>query len=102
MNDPLKVHLIVRNRGKILFDEDIKSITSVNDTGTFDILPLHANFITLIKEYIIVHKLDGTIQKKEINNGVLKVRENLINCYIDILPPMLDNNQPQAAAQKTV
>lgn len=87
--DSTKVHFIMRNRNKVLMDEDIWSITSVNDKGVFDILPQHANFISLIQKFITVHKLDGTENTTNINNGVLKVRDNTINCYIDILPTKL-------------
>jgi F0F1-type ATP synthase epsilon subunit len=84
--DPYKIHLLVRNRDKIFFDEDVKAITSVNDTGLFDILPQHSNFISIIHDYIVIHKLEGTKQRININNGVLKVKDNLINCYINIIP----------------
>ena len=94
--EQLKVHLIVRNRDKILFDEDIKAITSINDKGIFDILPEHANFMSLIQKYILIHKLDGTKQRMDINNGVLKIRGSLINCYVDILPPQLAVSQSTA------
>lgn len=90
MNEAQKqqtVHLLIRNRDKIIFDEEVKAVTSINDKGTFDILPEHTNFISIIKRYVLIHKVDGTKQVLEINNGVLKIRDGLINCYIDIIPP---------------
>lgn len=86
-----KVHLIIRDRNKIIVDDDIKALTSYNDKGTFDILPEHANFMSLIKKFITIHKLDGTKQKIEINNGMLKIRDNMINCYIDLVPNKTQN-----------
>ena len=79
------IHLIVRNRKKIFFNDDIKSLTSINEKGIFDILPEHTNFICLIKEYITIHTLDGQKEKMDISNGVLKVEADQINCYIDLI-----------------
>jgi F0F1-type ATP synthase epsilon subunit len=80
-----KIHLMVRNRISLIFDEDVKSITSQNATGLFDILPEHANFISLITSPLVIRKLDG--QKKEITfkNGIIKVKDNAVYCYIDLL-----------------
>jgi len=39
-----KIHVTVRNRTRVLFDGDVKAVTSKNDTGIFDILPEHSNF----------------------------------------------------------
>ncbi len=52
----LFVDLSVKSRTKKYFEGQVKSVTAVNDTGEFDILPMHANFITLIKNFIIMDK----------------------------------------------
>ena len=76
---------MVRNRTQILFDEEVKSVSSKNDTGVFDVLPEHSNFISLISSPLTIRKLDG--QKKEITfiNGLIKVKDNVVHCYIDLL-----------------
>ena len=80
-----KIHVTVRNRIKMLFDEDVTSISSKNDTGVFDILPEHANFISLITSPLILRKLDGTKQEISFSNGLIKVKDNAVHCYIDLL-----------------
>ncbi len=75
-----------------VFNGTVYMITSVNKDGEFDILPLHTNFITLIKDKIILHKTNGEKQEITITNGVLKVVENKIDIILgpfigaDILP----------------
>ena len=69
----------------MLFDEDVTSISSKNDTGVFDILPEHANFISLITSPLILRKLDGTKQEISFSNGLIKVKDNAVHCYIDLL-----------------
>lgn len=82
-----KIHVLVRNRKKIFFDADVKAVTSINDKGKFDILPEHAHFISLIQKYILIHTLDGKEQNIDIGYGVLKVSDNQVNCYVDLITP---------------
>lgn len=96
-----KVHLKVRNRMKILFEGDAKAVTSFNDTGRFDILPGHANFISVLNKEIIVHKIDGTKESITLQNGVMKVKQGEIHCYLDLLtatPEANSTQQPQKPA----
>lgn len=90
-----KIHVMVRNRRQLLFDDTVKAVTSVNDTGVFDILPEHSNFISVLKEYIKLHKLDGTEQIIPLQNGVIKVKDSGVKCYIDLLTA--EPNKPQEA-----
>ncbi len=61
-----------------------KALTSKNKKGIFDVLPLHANFISLVEEKLIVHKENGETQDILVRNGVLRVRENKIEIYLDV------------------
>src|SRR5260221_13407232 len=80
-----KIHLTVRNRKQILFNEDVKSVTSRNDTGLFDILPEHANFISLVTSPLVIVKINGQKQEITFSNGIVKVKDNAVFCYIDLL-----------------
>jgi F0F1-type ATP synthase epsilon subunit len=93
-----KIHVTVRNRTQILFSEYVKALTSKNDTGIFDILPEHANFISLIGGSLILRKLDGQKQEIPLRNGVIKVKDNAIYCYIDLISKEA-NIKPASMAQ---
>ena len=80
-----KIHVMVRNRTQVIFNDEVKSLTSKNDTGTFDILPEHANFISLISGSLILRKLDGQNQEIPLRNGIIKVKDDAIYCYIDLI-----------------
>ena len=82
---PMKIRVTVRNRTQVVFDGEVKSVSSKNDTGIFDILPEHSNFISLISSPLIVRKLDGQKQEIPFKNGIIKVKDNAIHCYIDLL-----------------
>ncbi|MBI2621940.1 MAG: hypothetical protein HYW63_04855 [Candidatus Levybacteria bacterium] len=78
-----KIHVTVKNRENVFFDGDVSAVTSFNDVGIFDILPRHENFISLIKDKIILHK--GEAQREiKINQGVLKAINNKVSIYLDL------------------
>ena len=80
-----KIHVLIRNRQKIIYEDDVKSLSSKNDTGTFDVLPEHANFITLINQTVTVRKLDSSEEVFKFENGLMKVKDNVVHCYMDLL-----------------
>jgi F0F1-type ATP synthase epsilon subunit len=82
-NDLLSVSIIAKE--KIVFHEDVRTITSYNERGTFDILAEHTNFITVIKDKIIIHKADGTDREIVVDNGVLRVASNKVDIFIGLL-----------------
>jgi F0F1-type ATP synthase epsilon subunit len=84
-NSEEKIHVRVRNRTQLLFDDDVTAVTSKNDTGIFDVLPEHANFISLITSPLVLRKLDGQNQEIPFTNGIIKVKDNAVYCYIDLI-----------------
>ena len=78
------LRLMIRNKDKVTFDEEVESITSKNRKGKFDVLPQHANFISLLNEQLLVRKKGGEEEKVEVEDGVLRVVENRIEVYLGI------------------
>lgn len=73
----------IRNRKEQFFKGKAKTVSSVNDTGEFDVLPQHANFVTLIKAYVIVDKGLPSEKKFEVDNGVLASKTDSVDVYLD-------------------
>jgi F0F1-type ATP synthase epsilon subunit len=82
---PRTISLTVRNRTKILFRGEVKAVTSVNAKGRFDILAEHANFLSIITDYLIIHTLEGTKQEIKLKRGVLKVSGKIVNVYLGVV-----------------
>ncbi len=83
MNDNL-FHLKIVAKDGILFDGEIKSLTSYNDNGKFDILALHANFISIIYKSIIIVDSKGGKREMDIEKALLKNKENNLEIYLGI------------------
>lgn len=89
-----------------VFDGTVYMLTSNNEEGEFDVLPLHTNFITLIKDKIILHQTKKEKKEIPITNGVLKVAENRVNIILgpfvgaDILPEAIQ--QPKQTFSESI
>lgn len=77
------IHVTIRNKESVIYDGQVTAVSSINDVGLFDILPFHENFISLVKEKIIVHESTGQKEFK-INNGLLKVKDDKVNIYLGL------------------
>ena len=78
------ITVLVKSLKKTYFEGKASSLTSLNDTGEFDILSEHANFISLIKKYVIIDKGLTSEQKLVVSNGVLRVKENKVEIFLEV------------------
>lgn len=76
------IYAFVRSQDQIIFQGSIKSLTSLNDKGVFDVLPEHTNFISLIKDYIIIHHKQEKDQIINLKKAILHIYDNKIYVYI--------------------
>ncbi len=68
----------------IEYQGKVSALTSVNDKGTFDILPLHSNFITVIKNKLILYESTGNKKEISLTQGVLKAVKNQVSIFLGI------------------
>lgn len=80
-----KLFATIRDRNTLLFQGEASAISSLNDKGPFDVLGQHANFISLIKRAVIVHLPNKQEKRIELESGVLKVKNNIVEVYVGIL-----------------
>ncbi len=68
----------------IVYEGKVKSLTSFNEKGLFDVLPLHTNFISIIKDSLILHERSGSDKTFKLKNGVLKIVANEVSIFLGI------------------
>ncbi len=78
----LKVN--IRSRKEVMFDNFAYSITSVNKNGFFDILPFHANMVSLIEGTVVVDKGLPTEKSIKVDKGILTVLADNVKIYLGI------------------
>jgi len=74
----------VKSPENIVFEGEADAITSVNERGRFDVLPFHANFISIIKDVLVVREKGGKMNEIKIDGGVIKANENKIFIFLGI------------------
>lgn len=70
---------------QVYYDGEAESVSAENDTGPFDVLPQHHNFITLLNacEIEIKSKTNGDKHIK-IVRGVMHVHRNQVTIFLDV------------------
>lgn len=78
------IHLKVYSPYQVYFDDEATSVSAENDTGPFDVLPRHHNFITLLNPCEVDIKASSGNKKIRISRGVMHVRKNQVTIFLDV------------------
>lgn len=82
--DGTHMHVKVYAPFKVYFDGEAVSISAVNDTGPFDILPKHHNFMTLINEGDVVVRTEKNEERIPIQRGIMHVKADEVIVFLDV------------------
>lgn len=69
---------------EVIFKGEARLITSFNESGEFDILPFHENFITAIKEKIIIFLKNDQKKELTLQSGIMRIREGKVEVFLGI------------------
>jgi hypothetical protein len=84
-DDQLTMFIKVSSPFNIYFEGQAFSISAENDTGLFDILPKHHNFMCLLKPCtIVIRTAKGEEQKIDIGGGLMHVKADKVTVFLDI------------------
>lgn len=79
------IHFRIVSPQKVLFENEALSVSSKNSKGNFDILPGHANFMTIIENAPLIIRLDNRQQIKfDLSFGVIYSINGKVNIYTDL------------------
>ncbi len=79
------MHIKVHSPFRVYFDGEAYSISATNDTGPFDILPHHHNFITLLGVGdLIIRPVHGSEQIIRISSGIMHVKQDQVIVFLDV------------------
>ena len=83
-SDTLSVRIVTPEA--VVWEGSARSVSSKNSAGPFDVLPDHANMVTLIEREPIVVDTDAGEHRFEFSKAVIYVRESTVSVYADITP----------------
>lgn len=78
------MHVKVYAPFKTYFDGTATSISAVNGTGPFDILPKHHNFMTLLTPCEVVVRTGTGEERIMINRGIMHVKADDVIVFLDV------------------
>lgn len=80
--DSFSVQMV--GRDGVLFEGEVKAISTQNRVGKYDVLPIHANFISLVNGPVLIYKKDGTTQQINVIDGVIRVVEGRAQVFVGV------------------
>jgi len=85
VNTATQFHLKVYSPFKSYYDGDVDSLSAINDTGPFDVLARHHNFITLLNPCEMVIKVkDKEDELIQITRGIMQVKSDNVVIFLDV------------------
>lgn len=79
-----KMYVKVYAPYKVYYEGEAESISAVNQTGPFDVLQKHHNFITLLTACDIVVRTKTNEEKIRIQNGIMHVKADSVVVFLDV------------------
>ena len=80
-----EITLKIHSREGILFNGKVSSLSAINKTGKFDIMAMHANFISLIQEKVTYRDaLTLQVHDIPIQQAILRATGNLVDIYLGL------------------
>ncbi len=84
MSDKKLIKVIVRDTENIIFEGDADRISSFNELGQFDVYQMHANFISIIKQEIMLYHNNQKVKELKVEQAVMKVKGDTVHIFLGI------------------
>lgn len=69
---------------KVYFEGDAYSISAVNDTGPFDILPRHHNFLCMLVPCVLKVRSAEGVKEVKIHRALMHVKSDSVVVFMDV------------------
>lgn len=69
---------------QIYFEGDAYSVSAVNETGPFDILPRHHNFLCMLVPCELVIKTEAGERRIKISRAIMHVKSEKVTVFVDV------------------
>lgn len=86
-----KFKVKIRDTESIIFEGEVERISSYNEVGPFDIYPMHANFISIIRQELILYDNHEKVKELKFEQAVMKVKQDSANIFLGIEVLFMDS-----------
>ena len=74
----------IRDTENIVFEGEVERISSYNEVGPFDIYPMHANFISIVRQELVLYNNNQKVKELKFEQAVMKVKQDSANIFLGI------------------
>jgi F0F1-type ATP synthase epsilon subunit len=92
MSDTVLLNVRVRDTEKVLYEGQADRVNSFNEMGPFDIYPMHANFISIIKNKLTIYLKKEKAKELSFEQAIMKVKKDVVHIYLGIEIFAIDEN----------
>lgn len=78
------LNVIARSPFHIYYEGEAERMSAVNRVGTFDILPGHADFFSVLSPGDVTIETESDMVNFKITNGIMAVRDNSVMLFVNI------------------
>ena len=65
------------------FSGSAKSVSGTNSEGNFDILPLHANFVSVVSQKLVIVEENGASREIKFEKGLIEASNNVVKIFVE-------------------
>jgi len=94
-----KLKVIVKDTENIVYDGEAERVSSFNEVGRFDVLPMHANFISMINQELSIFHNKQKIKELKIDQAIMKVKQDVVHIFLGI--EMFEMSSDVAAGEES-
>lgn len=70
---------------QVYFEGEATSVSAVNDTGPFDVLPKHHNFLCMLVPCVLtVQPVEGPVKSIKIHRALMHVKADEVVVFMDV------------------
>lgn len=69
---------------KVYYEGEAYSVTAVNESGPFDILPKHRNFLCMLLPCVLVVETPAVTQTIKISRALMHVKADKVTVFVDV------------------
>ncbi len=90
----------IRDAKNVIFDGPVDRITTINEVGPLDIYPMHANFISIIRNGLSLFKDSKVIKEMKFEQAVMKVKQDRASVFLGIEGFLLEEEKIAGSSKK--
>ena len=99
MSKKILIKTIVRDTTTIIFEGEVDRIGSFNEVGQFDVFPMHANFISIIRQELALYNKNEKLKELKLEQAVMKVKQDEVHIFLGIEAFDIDEETPPPSAK---